>query len=113
MVEKAFIVTPRGEIQRDALPEDLLREDSHTLPTFPAGEIPEEIDLVSYTDQIAWRIMKAIYLDELRHGTNGIKKRVAARVGLHPVNGFTRKISQILPSCPHLEDEIAETLELS
>lgn len=110
VVERAFIVTPNGEIQMEAMPESL-RENNRPLYSLPDIVVPERIDIASYSNQVEWSIMKAVYLDELKHGVSGIKRRVAERVGLHAVNGFTRKVDQILQSCPHLAEDIQETLE--
>jgi len=110
VVERMFILTPSGEIQKDTLPRHIIESNSVPL-ILASGEIPEKLDLNSYTDQISWSILKAIYLDELKNGVYGIGKRVAERTGLHPVAGFGRKIKQLCRSSPCLITEIEKTLK--
>lgn len=63
-----------------------------------------------YTEKVAWFVIKAVYLDEIERREIGIKKRAALRLGLHSVNGFTRKINQIPKYCPELAEDIERTL---
>ena len=66
----------------------------------------KECSLEQYTERVSWAILKRFFSEEAARGGKVTQRRVAERVGLHPVNGVGRKIKQIKEKCPELSEEI-------
>ena len=109
IVERAFILTATGEIMPTAIPEEF-RRSIVTAPSLPPLELPEVLDIKRYLNMLSWSLIRQVYEQEAAHGMLGIKKRVAKRLGLNPVNGLGRKIQEIKGTCPELVTEIEEVL---
>ena len=105
VVERAFIVTEGGEITVSALPDGLRKGLAKDLELLPR-DLPDHLDLDRYTAQVQWEILRRVYNEELPRGKKGIKRRVAERLGLHPVNGVGRRVTAIRAACPELAEEI-------
>lgn len=104
VIAQAYYLSRGEEITLADVPDNL----KGTKLTLLGGaiEIHEGFNLDQYTDRISWPILKQVYTEEIVKGKQGVQRRVAERVGLHPVNGFGRKIKQIKENCPELHEEI-------
>jgi DNA-binding NtrC family response regulator len=105
VVETAYILTSDGQISADTIRANLPKESGSGAQETPPSE---GFCLRKHLCREAWALMRQVYLDERSHGEHGLRKRVAVRLGLNPVNGFGRKLLEIRNECPELRAEIDE-----
>ena len=93
MVETAYIMTSREKIDEQTI---LGNFPSRTMnPYFHKENVAHDVDLRKHLCREAWDLLCRVYHKELAHGKFGIRRRVADRPGLNPVNGFGRKLKEI------------------
>lgn len=96
-VDRAYVLTPSGEIDVTVLPEEV------RIPRSSRGQ--DSGSLAERLARYAWIAIRQEWEAD-QQPERGRRKRVAQKLGLHPVNGFTRKLDEIKRDCPALAAEI-------
>lgn len=108
VVERAYILTPEGEIPQSVLSDHLLGKEEKGSGMY-LEKFPDSFDFDKYLGNFMWKVIKRISLDEFdKKGKRIARKIVAERLGLHPVNGIGRKLDDIKKVCPELREEIED-----
>jgi len=110
VVERAFILTGAGRIEPDSFPDEV-RRGPLAAATDAALDPDGSLDLKKHLARVGWSLLRDVYRQEIEAGKRGVRGRVAQRLGLNPVNGFSRKVAEIRRCCPELEEEIDSFLE--
>ena len=109
LVTRAYILTPSGEIPLTIVPEEIM----NAFGTFQVGTEggPTAIcDLHRHQAIMAWRLIYTIAKQEIENGPVGLKRRIALRIGVNPVNGLARKLREIAQHAPELQQDIQKLL---